>query len=191
MTEDSVAAGPAVDANTDVVLSDGATVNVNVRVIFKTTAQPEIVVRMAITSWFRGSGEAQQLTVSKFVNDINHTSKLVSSLKQLNDATNAILVGFTLKSPPIPGFEDKSKQVTAILKSGETVRLTFAAPPGAPAAPDGFAIDKAYNFLIGLSLSDLGTGFQKSLNAKLLPPNHGWGYLIHALEVVNCPCTLR
>ena len=188
MTKEAVAAGPTVDTSTDVVLCDGATVNVAVRVFFRTTAQSEAVVRTAVSDWFHGNGDSQLLTVSKFVNDINYSSKLIDVLRLLHDATNASLVGFAVKSAPIAGFEEKSKQVTAVLKSGETVRLTFGAPPGMPAAPSGFEMNKAYDLLTGLNFNELGVGFQKKLNDKLLPANNGWGYLVLSFEVVNCPC---
>jgi hypothetical protein len=188
MAKKIIATGPTVDANTDVVLFDGATLNVAVRVFFKTTAQPEAIVRIAVSDWFHGDGYSQQLTVSKFVNDSNYSSNLIEKLKRLNDASNASLVSYSLKSAPIAGFEEKSKQLTAVLKSGETVRLIFGAPPGMPAAPSSFEINKAYELLTKLNLSELGVGFQKKLNDNLLPANNGWGYLILSLEVVNCPC---
>ncbi len=179
---------PAIDTGADVVLSDGSSISIKVRVTFNATTQPESVVKTAVTDWVIENNSAHALTLSKLVNDLNYSASLIQKLKGLRDSSSASVVGITVSTPPIEAFAEKSKQVTAILKSGETVRLTFGAPPGpGPAAPGGFEVSKAYELLASLQFSQLST-MAKLLNDKLLPPNNGWQYLVLGLEQLSCPC---
>lgn len=179
--------GPAVDTATEAVLKDGATINIAVRVTFKTTVQPEAVVKSVVSDWFLTSGQALGLTLSKFVNDGQYAASLLQSLRAIRDADSAAVAGFSIVTPPIAGFAEKAKSVVAILKSGENVRLTFGPPEGSiPAAGPG-DLGKAYELLASLNYNQLGA-IQTLLNQKLLPPGNGWSYLILSVELVNCCC---
>ena len=68
------------------------------------------------------------------------------------------------------------------------MRLTFGAPPGMAPTPSAYEMSKAYELLASSSLGDLGSGLQKKLNDRLLPPNHGWGYLVLRSKGLDC-CT--
>jgi hypothetical protein len=177
--------GPMVETATDVVLSDGSSVNIKVRVVFKTAAQAESTVRATVVGWFE-SALFSGLTLSQYVHDNQHATSLTKALTGLSDANSASVVGLTLLKPPVSAFEEKSKQVTAILKSGETVRLTFAPPVGPMNAPNSSAMNGAYLLLSTLSFSDL-SNIETLLNKKLRPPKE-WQYLVLGLEQINCPC---
>ena len=191
MTKDenlALTLGPTVEASTDVVLTDGATINIKVRVSFKTTPQPESTIRIAVADWFYGDGSTTSLTLLKLRSNLNFTELLRDKLKGLLDATNASIMGYSVLTPPIPWFEEKSKKVTAILASGETIKLRVASPPGANEPPSVFDISKMYELLSSLKFSQLNS-IQKLLNEKLRNPDRGWDYLVLGLEQASCPCT--
>jgi hypothetical protein len=185
MDKEDLTIGPAVEASTDVVLTDGSSINVKIIVVFKTVAQPVSNIQNVVTAWFNDDGFTQNVTLERFINDSNYVARLSSSLRTLPDAVSASLLGFSVLTPPVKGFAEKSKKVIAILASGETVKLTFGVTWGIAPAPGAVEINAVYELLSSLKFSQLSV-IQKLLNDKLRPV--GWVYLVLGLEQLSCPC---
>lgn len=187
MKSDATLPSVEVLTSTGVVLADGASVTIRVRVLFNQTAQPESVIQDTVLSYFLSNGAGMPLTLSNLKNDLNYFQGLTGALKGLADAKNASVIGMAVTSPPVESFEEKSKVVTAILATGETVRLKFGSPSGMPPPPSVFEMKKVYELLSSLKFSDLSS-ISKLLNQKLHDPNRGWDFLILGLEQLSCPC---
>lgn len=173
--------------STGVILADGASVIIKVRVLFNATPQPESVIQDTISSYFSLDGQGILVTLSKLKNDPNYSMALCEKIKGLLNVKSVAITGMSLTSPPIESFEEKSKEVTAILNTGETIRLKFSAPPGLPPPPSVSEVKKAYELLSRLKFTQLKS-ISELLNKELSDPNRGWDYIVLGLEQVSCPC---
>lgn len=174
-------------ASAGVILSDGASVTISVRVLFDTTPGSVSSIQDQILAFFNLDGMGVRATLSNLKNDPNYTMALCEKIKGIKNAKFAAVTGYVVTSPPIESFLDKSKEVTAILASGETIKLKFASPVGMPPPPSTSDVQKVFELLSSLQRSQLGQ-IQQLINDKLLPPNNGWSFMVLGLEQISCPC---
>lgn len=86
MKSDATLPSVEVLTSTGVVLADGASVTIRVRVLFNQTAEPESVIQDTVLSYFLSNGAGMPLTLSNLKNDLNYFQGLTGALKGLADA---------------------------------------------------------------------------------------------------------
>lgn len=182
--------GTIVKTTTDVVLTDGTSLAVTLAVYYKGTPRSEEYTRGAIFGWFYGNGQSGTLTLARLLADSNYVGQFLDTMKANHGADNVDLLGLSVQAPPLDhSFEHKAKKVTAILASGETVRMTFGTPAGRNNVepPSAWDVARAFELLSTLRFSDL-RNINALLNAKLKEPNQGWDYYVLGLERIGWPC---
>ncbi len=171
-----------------VVLADAACVSIRVRVLFSSDPQRESVIQSTIVAFFMSNGRGVGTTLatlkSNYLNGVDH---LRDVLKGLRNAQLAEIIDITVTSPPIPLFEEQAKDVYAILKSGESVRVTVASGEGAPRPLNTSELKKIFDLLSRSTFADLGQ-LTELIEKELQDPDRGWSFKVIGLEVVNCGC---
>lgn len=167
-----------------VVLSDGTGVTITVRITWTKTPTIVINIPAAIFSFFHTDGYGIQTTLLSLVSDLDVKKALSDQLKTAFGANTAEIISLVVTSSPV---ELRSKEVTAILASGETVRVTFATPSGIPRGPTISEIQKVFELMSKINFSQLGS-LKSLINSALASPDRGWDFAILSVEQVSCAC---
>lgn len=167
-----------------VVLMDGTGVTITVRVTWINTPTIMINIPGAVFAFFHSDGYGMQTTLLALVSDLNVQQAFSAKLKTNFGASTAEIISMVVTSPPV---ELHSKEVTAILVSGETVRITFGTPSGIPRGPSISEMQKVFELMSTIKFSQLGT-LKSLLNNALASPNRGWDFTILGVEQVSCAC---
>jgi len=167
-----------------VVLSDGTGVTITVRVTWTKTPTITVNIPAGIFSFFHTDGYGIQTTLLSLASDLDVKISLSNSLKKAYDANTAEIISLVVTSPPL---KLRSKKVTAILASGETVRITFATPSAIPRGPTTSEIQKVFELMSKLKFSELGS-LKSLINSALASPDRSWDFAILSVEQVSCAC---
>ncbi|MHC8292485.1 hypothetical protein [Pseudomonas sp. LB3P58] len=170
--------------STGVVLSDGTGVTITVRVTWLNTPTITVNIPGSILAFFHSDKYGIQTTLLALTSDVNVQFAFCSMLKSNFGAKNAEIISIVVTSPPV---ELRAKEVTAILVSGETVRVTFGTPSGIPRGPDTSEIQKVFELMSTIKFSQLGN-LKSLINNTLASPDRKWEFTILSVEQISCAC---
>lgn len=175
-------------ASTTVVLADGASITLRVRAVFNTTAPSESIIQDTISNWFQSDGLGKTTTLYTFKNDTKYLISLLNSLKGITNFQHAQLISLLLHSPPLQWFEEQAKDVFAILKSGESIRIRIASPSNSARPPNSLELGRLFSLLSRLTLTELSNPAEALKEVLRENNDRVWPLSIIGMEILNCGC---
>jgi hypothetical protein len=149
-----MAQGTAYKFDTDVMLADRSVIRIAINANFE-GAQPSFLEQRARNSVFTFlNSTARQITLHQLKNNSQILEDLYAQVKANLSAKHVYAMGYTLLSPPDDAFDMRSRTISAVLTSGESVELTFSTGSTLD-RPTLYLTGKVYEVLSTQALGDL------------------------------------